>query len=742
MTLVARMIYRRPWLVLATSLLVVVLGALFGSTVFSKLKAGGFDDPQSESMVAKAVLSDKFGIDDASLVFLVTARDPQGIDSPDATVEGRQLTADLAREGGVHVLAGYWTPGPQQQKLRSHDGRQALVVVGVDGDADTRLAHTRELANGYRGGIHTTVRTGGFEQVNADLIAQSTNDLIKSELVAVPIIVVLLILAFGSVLSAALPLIVAGVAIVGTFASLAIFAVFTDVSVYAINLTTALGLGLGIDYSLLLVSRYREERSGGKDQEPALVSTLQSAGRTVLYSAIAVAMGLGALAVFPLYFLRSFAYSGIAVVAVAAAAAIIILPALLVILGSRLERSSIRRVKNSDSKPASAGFWYRLARASMRRPTLAALPVLIILLIVGAHFLSASYSYPSDRVLPTTTQGRQVNDEIREHFPADVTSPTEVVLTGSGLASAQIGDYAQRLSHIPEVTGVQSAAGIFVQGNLVGPGDPSRCADSACHLTISNGADPYGAAGEDLVHRVRAMSAPAHPLVSGDAARNVDIKDSISDGIPLAALIVGLSAFVLLFLFTGSVVIPLKAILLNIVVLAAIMGVLVWVFQDGNGAALLGFTPTSVAVTMPPLMFCVVFALSMDYEVFLLARIKELRDRGEEPETAVAMGLGNSGRIISTAAAILSVSLFALLAADISFIKWLGLGAGLAIVIDATVIRGVVVPAILRWMGELSWWAPTWMRKLHDRFGLAEATIDQRPAEQTSTAHAEQSVQP
>lgn len=715
----ARLIYRRARLVLVLSCLAVAIGVLAGSTAIPKLKAGGFDDPGSESIRGSDLLARQFGIHEPTLIFVVSARE-RGVDSFEVADEGRRLTANLEQEPNVQVLGSYWSPGPAQAKLRSRDGTKALIITGLDGDADTRVHRTNELAEKYRGGTYTEVRTGGFEQINSDLLRQSTDDLITSEAIAVPIIAVLLVLAFGSLIAAALPLLVAVVAIIGAFASLAMFALFTDVSIYAQNLTTALALGLGIDYSLLLVSRYREERAVTGDSAETMVRTLATAGRTVLYSALTVALGLAALAVFPLYFLRSFAYAGVAVVLVAAVTSVLMLPALLVVLGPRLERFTVRRTGRARAVSTAIGFWYRLARLTMRKPVLTALPVVLVLLFLGAHFLSASYSYPSDRVLSEDDPGRQADETVRNDFPADVASPMSITLPMPGLDSASVGRYAAAVSRLPGVSAVQSAGGIFGFGQLIAPGDPGQCNPTGCYLIASSTTDPYNFSGEELVKQVRALPAPAPALVGGDAARGVDIKAAIVDRLPLVIGIVLLSSLILLFLFTGSVVMPVKASVLNLMTLAAVMGLLVWIFQDGYGAALLGFTPTPVAVTMPPLMFCVVFALSMDYEVFLLARIKEKRDSGMSNQDAIAAGLGSSGRIISTAAALLSVALFVLVAAEISFVKWFALGTGLAIVIDATVVRGIVVPAFLRLAGEASWWSPTVLRRIHDRFGIGE----------------------
>ena len=715
----ANLVYRRPWTILALSFVAVVVAALAGSGVLGKLQGGGFSDPASESVRATDTLIHRFGVAEPNLVLLVTARGAAGVDDPAVSAEAVALVHRLAAEPGVHVLSSYWGADPVQRRaLRSHDGRRALVIAAVSGDYDTARKRTDALAHRYTpGGPHLTVGFGGFEQIQSDLVGQSFVDLRTTESVAVPIITGLLVLAFGSVVAGALPLLVGGIAIVGALASLWLFALFTDVSLYGLNLTTALGLGLGIDYSLLMVSRYREEMGAGHDSATALRRTMGTAGRTIVYSAVTVAAGLAALAVFPLYFLRSFAYAGVAVVLIAAVGALVTLPAVLLLLGPRrLEKWSVRR---RTTVAEGRGFWHGLASLVMRHPVLLAVPVVAVLAVAASGFLNVTYWYPNDQVLPTSAQSRQVGDEIRRSFAPDANSTLTVVLPAA-VGDGALRQYADRLSGLPTVTGVRSAAGTFALGRQVGPRDPARGGPGGTYLTLASSTDPYSAAGEQLVRTVRGTPAPAAPLVTGDAALLVDVKSSIADRLPAAISIIVLTTFVLLFLFTGSVVIPVKALLLNLLTLSSVMGILVWIFQYGHGATLLGVTPTPIAVAMPILMFCVVFGLSMDYEIFLLSRIKEQHDLGYDTATSVAVGLERSAKIVTMAAALLSVTFFALAFAQISFIKWFGVGAGLAIVIDATLVRGVLVPALMRVMGEANWWAPGPLRRLHHRIGLTE----------------------
>ncbi|MFZ0159178.1 MAG: MMPL family transporter, partial [Kineosporiaceae bacterium] len=596
--------------------------------------------------------------------------------------------------------------------LRSTDGRRALVVVHLDGDEDAVVKRADALEEEYTtraGGI--TVQTGGLGQASVDINRQVTSDLARAEMIAIPLTLILLVVVFGSLVSGMLPLLVGGMAIAATFAVLSLLAEVTSVSIFALNLTTALGLGLGIDYSLLIVSRFREELAAGRAVPDAVAVTLATAGRTVAFSAATIAVALAALLVFPLYFLRSFAYAGMAVVVVAAIASVVTLPALLAVLGRRVDAVRIGRRRSREITAGGAGFWNGLARFVMRRPVVAAAPVIAVLLGLGTPFLGVSFAVPDDRSVPAeVSQGRQVGDVLRTEFRGQDASAIVAVLPGA--TPAAMAGYAERVSAVPGVARVVSSSGV-VRAVLA--------------------VDPFGAQAEQAVHDVRAVAVPGsgEVLVGGPSASLVDTKAAIGGRLPLAAVLIGLTTFILLFLFTGSVVLPLKALVVNAFTIVAVLGSMVWVFQDGHLSGLLGFTPLPLTITMPLLMFCVAFGLSMDYEVFLLGRIKELHDAGMDTTTAVATGLARTGRIITTAAALLSITMFAFVSSRVSFIQMFGLGTGLAIVLDATLVRGVLVPALMRVMGRFNWWAPAPLRRVHRRIGLRESggLTGSRPAE-------------
>jgi putative drug exporter of the RND superfamily len=701
----------------ATALLAVVAG-VFGVGAVGKLKGGGFDSPSFESARAKAALEQLLHQEQANLVLLVTAPAGANVDSPAVVAQGRAAAARLATQGGVTVLSNYWDADPPVASgLRSTDGTRALVVARVLGDEDTVLERAGELEplfTGTTGGVR--IETGGAGQANVDINHQVTEDLGTAESIAIPLTLALLVLVFGSLVAGLLPLMVGGIAILGTFAALSVIAEVTDVSIFALNLTTAMGLGLGIDYALLMVSRFREELAQGRATPDAVGVTMRTAGRTVLFSAATIAMALAALLVFPLYFLRSFAYAGIAVVAIAAAASLITMPALLSVLGPR-----VNRLRIGPRRPATArtsGFWSRLATVVMRRPVLSALPVAALILAIGLPFLRVEFGLPDDRVIPAAqSQARSVGDVLRADFASQDSAALTVVLPA---VQGDLGAYARELSALPDVARVDSPAGTFTRGSQVGPGTANLAVGEAAGVRVIPSVAAYSGAAQDLVRAVRAVGAPGERLVAGPSAELVDVKSGITGRLPLAAGLIVLTTFVLLFLFTGSVVLPLKALVINAITIGGVLGAMVWIFQQGHLSGLLGFTPTPLTITMPLLMFCVTFGLSMDYEVFLLGRITEEHRAGADTATAVATGLERVGRLVSVAAVLLAITFFAFGTSKVSFIQMFGLGSGLAIVLDATLVRGVLVPALMRIMGPVNWWAPKPLARLHARIGLRE----------------------
>ncbi|MEU5031895.1 MMPL family transporter [Streptomyces milbemycinicus] len=716
----AELAIRRYRLVLIVAVLAVALMGVVGAGAFDKLKGGGFDDPASPSTRATKVIDEKFG-GETNLVLLV--RSPGGrIDTPVSKESGRALVADLKKEKRLSNVVSYWeTNSPD---LRSKDGREAMVLAHVTGDATEQRENAREILDTYSGTYKgtLTVQAGGGAAVGADLSKQVVDDLILAEAIAIPLTLVLLLFVFGSVVAALLPLAIALIAVMGSFAQLFLLGSVTDVADTATNLTTALGLGLGIDYALLMVSRFREQLAAGVNVDDAVRRTVHTAGRTVAFSAATVAAALAALLVFPQYFLRSFGFAGVGVVAIAALSTLFVMPALLKVLGHRVNSGRLPWTKSQRSD-AQEPLWGRLARTVMRRPALTALPVLAVLLFAASPLLNITFGTPDERVLPKDAESRQVSKVLRETFGGSEDSALRIAIDQS-VAKAPLASYAGRLSALKGVERVETSMGIYTGGQsaATGPADSALGRPDAQQISVVSSLTPKSDAAQSLVEQVRSVTPPpgTHPLVGGTDAVLVDAKDSIADQLPLAVALVVLTTFLLLFLFTGSIVQPLRALLLNLISLGATLGVMTWIFQDGNLSSSLGFTAQPMEVSMTVLMFCIAFGLSMDYEVFVTSRIKELHDHGADNETAVVNGLGHTGRIVSAAACLLAVSFFAFGTAKLSFMQMFGLGSGLAVLLDAIAVRGVLVPAAMRLLGHTAWYAPGFLRRLHMRYGLSE----------------------
>ena len=713
----------RPKTILVVATFFVVVAAALGVHASSKLQSAGFVSPHAPSQLAADRLDAHFG-GQPNLVLLVTAR-RGNVDSPAVAEAGRRLTARVASTPGLTAVNSYWTtaaPG-----LRSTTDTDALVVGTIRGSSQTVMNRTKTLVADLSTPLHSTgpvtVRVGGVAgSINAATV-QIQHDLAKAEAIAIPITFVLLILAFGSIVAALLPITIGLLAIVATLAVLDVIGSLTAVSVYALNLATALGLGLGIDYALLMVTRYREELAGGLEPKAAVRRSVATAGSTIVFSAAAVAVALAVLLVFPMYFLRSFAYAGISVIAVAATAALFVLPAILALLGAKVNAGAVRnrdRLSRTESP-----FWRRVATTVMRHPVLTGVPVVALLLVLALPFLSVHWGVPDDRVLPTSLPARQVGDALRTVFPTNTDNNLNVV-TEPALTPAGAVAYSRRLSTLHGIAEVTGPAGVWSRGRLSQAPDLRDAryeVPGATWLVTSIVPDPLSGQAESLVAQVRALPSPLGTSVEvgGLSASLVDQNHDIGSRLPLALGLIALSTFAILFLFTGSFVLPAKALVLNLLSLTAVFGAIVWVFQEGHLSGVLGFTPTPTSTTMPLLLFCIAFGLSMDYEVFMLSRIKELHDAGESNNDAVADGLARTGRIVTTAAAILAVTFIAFGLSKVSFIKMFGLATALAIVMDATLVRGVLVPAFMRLAGPANWWAPGPFRRFQHRLGFREA---------------------
>jgi RND superfamily putative drug exporter len=727
---------RRRKAVLAGTLLVLVLAGVLGSGVFGRLAGGGFDDPSSQSSRALTALKHSFGTGVPDYVLLVTAHGAPSainpgnpaVDAPDVTSAATALQTRLAHDPRVAEVLSYWSLG-KVSPLRSKDGNEALIVTRLAGDQTKQLKSAKSLNDeilGRHGAI--SVGSGGQSAVFQAVSSRIEKDLTGAESIAVPITLVLLVLVFGGLVAASLPLLVGVISVLGTFFTLWVITQFTDVSVFSINLVTALGLGLAIDYSLFVVSRYREELRAGRSVEAAIIRTVETAGRTIAVSALTVAISLSALLVFPLYFLRSFAYAGVGVTLVAMAASVITLPALLATLGHRVD--ALQLWKRRPPAEVGQGFWHRLATGVMKRPVVVSLAVIALLVFLGAPFFGVNFGTSDQRVLPTGTAARTVTDKLQTDFPSQEASAMPVVAPSAHHPTdTAIDTYADRLSKVAGVTRVDAPTGRFIAGKkVIGPdatlaGYRASDGSGAVRFSVVPNVVPISKAGETLVHDLRTTPSTVGPtLIGGQSAALVDSKASIGSRLPWAGGIIAVTTFLLLFLMFGSVLVPVKAIVLNVLSLTATFGAMVWIFQDGHGAGLLGFTATGFTdITTPILMFCIAFGLSMDYEVFLLSRIKEEHDRTGDNPQSVAVGLEHTGRIVTAAAALLAVTFIAFSTSGITFIKLFGLGLALAVIMDATLIRATLVPAFMKLAGEANWWAPAWMKRIQERIGFSES---------------------
>ena len=718
---------RRRWWVVLLAIPVVLVAGAFGGNVADHLKTGGFDSPDVESQRAAELLREEFKQAPPNFLLLVTAKHGT-VDQDPVRAAGVRLTNELSAEKDVDDILSYWSLG-RGSPLASRDHTKALILAELQGQDDEALGDlARKITPKYTtDDVDITVRVGGFEAVFNEVGDTIDHDLSRAESIAVPITLVLLIVVFGSVVAAGMPLVIGVVAVLGTFLILRILSEITNVSVFALSMVTALGLGLAIDYSLFIVSRFREELRKGADIETAVVTTVRTAGRTVLISGSTVAVSLAALLVFPLYFFKSFGYAGIGVVVTAVVGATIFLPAVLAVLGRRIDKWALWQ---RHPKDIGEGFWHRLAVLVMRRPVPIGLGVVVVLLALGQPFLHVNLGLPDERVLPPSAKTRQVHDTIRSEFPSEEVRSLRVVASNLGNPVQRMADvtgFAVGLSRFDGVKYVDSLAGRFAHGRQIGPPEPFSAvrfatSDSTWFQVVPS-VDPGSKPAEKLVKDIRAAHGPFKAIVGGGSAELVDSKHALFSRLPIAIGIIAIATFLMLFLMFGSLLVPAKALVLNFLSLTATFGAMVWIFQDGHLSGVLDFTPTgTLDIASPILMFCIAFGLSMDFEVFLLSRIKEEYDRTGDNVQSVAVGLELTGRIVTAAAVLISVTFLAFGTSSVRFIKLFGLGMALAVLMDAFVIRGTLVPAFMRLAGRANWWLPKFLEPLHDKVRIREVS--------------------
>jgi putative drug exporter of the RND superfamily len=694
--------------VLAAALLLMVVAGVIGAPVSHTLSTGGFADPNADSTKATRLLVDKFHVGDVQLTLL--ARAPEGIDTPAARKFVAELVAQLRASDHVATVTSPWdSPDPVAAGTMSRDKRSALVVAGIEGGETQAAVDAAKLAHRFSGdhdgGI--TVLAGGTGVASAEVSEQTRRDLSASEAIALPISFAVLVWVFGGLVAAMIPLLVGCFAILGSMAILRLLADVTDVSAFALNLATGMGLALAIDYSLLIVSRYREEIGAGAEPEEAIRRTMRSAGRTVCYSAVTVGLCLAAMELFPMYVVRSLAYGGVAVVVLAALASLLVTPAAILITAKRIAKARVPR-------DLSANAWYRWARMVMRRPAIAVVATAVPLLVVASPFLHARFGFPDERILPPSSTARQVGNEIRANFNQDLQSAVQVVIPETGhLSVTQIRSYAADLSRTPGVVAVVSPDATFARGIAVGPpSGPTGVRDGSVLLTITTRAAPFSGEYRTVLDHLHTVPRPADATVwfGGLEQTNQDSMDRIAARLPMVLGSIAAVMFALLFMLTGSVIIPIKALALDVFSLSATFGAMVWVFQDGHLGGLGTSVSGALLAVVPVLLFCFAFGLSMDYEVFLISRMREFWLDSDQTRAAnnkaVALGLASTGRVVTAAALIMAISFAALIGSQVSINRIFGLGLTLAILVDATIIRMLLLPATMALLGRWNWWAP------------------------------------
>jgi RND superfamily putative drug exporter len=714
----AHLASRHPRRVLVVAGVIFVAALAFGAPIVNILQASlsDFEDPstptaKASSMVNRAAHAE----DELGFVALVHTAGAMAEKGSSAMLQEGRVAALISHQRGFRRAFDY--AGTLDPELVSKNGHETLVMASFA---------TRALAYQAAKRLHARLQAehasvGGLDIVFEQLTQRARTDLERAELYAFPLLLLLSLWVFRGLVAAMLPLVVGALTILDTFLALRIVDQFLGISVFALNLVSALGLGLAIDYSLFVLSRYREERLAGAG---AIGRTLQSAGRTVLYSSLTVAAAMASLCVFPLPFLYSMGIGGAFTALIAGAVSLIVLPAILIVLGPRVDALApswlARSRRGVTGAEGENGFWSRLAKTVMRRPGPIALATALLLLAIGAPALRAGLTPASSSLLPTSAEARQVDEALKRHFSANPALPIAAIVHAPQSEQNAVVAYGGELAR---ASGEPERARLLYLG-------PSTWA-----IALPPRGDPFSTANERMVRRLRAVPAPFPAAVGGITAWFMDQLSSLYSNLPIAIAIVVLTMFATIFAMTGSAVLPLKTFVMNLLTLAATTGVLVLVFQEdglggpldfrGNG----GLEPSNLV-----LLFTAAFALASDYGVFLLGRIKEAHDSGLANRDAVALGLEKTGRLVTAAALLFCVAMGALVSSSILSIKELGFGAALAVAIDASIVRALLVPSLMALLGDWNWWAPRWMRRIHDRIGVREGTPATAPASPVGSA--------
>jgi RND superfamily putative drug exporter len=662
---------------------------------FSRLDSGGYSDPNSDSYKVYTYLTEELKLSDPAVVIIVDSGSTDVTD-PVVAQKGIALEKKIAQEEGVTKTLSYWTSGGEAT-LKSSDGKAAYILVYGEGEAFTPESQKlgKVMQEKYDGSYEgLTLYAGGVGVVGHAITKKISDDLKIAELISIPLTFILLVLVFGALAASAMPLIVGVAAILGAFFILYLFTLFTTVSIYALNLTTGMGLGLGIDYALLMVNRFREELHRGKSVEDSIVTTMATAGKTVFYSGMTVLVTLLSLTFFPLPFLQSFGYAGVSVVALAVIGALFGLPPIMALLGDRIDKGVVRK---SAITPKEDGRWAKTARLVMKRPVSAVVLSMVILGIMAAPITNIKFSQGDARMLPADNKAAFATALQAERFPGQTGTPIEIIIKDGANKIEEINTYTSKLGQVSGIVAVL----------------PPQTIGNDVRVVAYQEMLPRTPESQELIQNVRDVDSPQGTLVGGVAADYTDSQNGISRTLPWALAWIILSVLVLIFVFTGSIILPIKAVILNFLSLGATMGVLTWVFVEGNMQWLVGsFTVTGTLDTSIVILIAVVvFGLSMDYELFLLSRIREEHLAGKTNVESVAIGLQRSARIITAAAVLLAVVFGAFVTSGVTSIKTMGFGVALAVMLDATIVRGLLVPALMRLFGENNWWAPKWMQR-------------------------------
>ena len=688
-------IVRRRKGVLTIFLLGTLAAGAIGSLAFGKLDSGGYSDPSSESAKATTYIIEKFKVQEPIITLVVDSQ--TSVDEAQVALNASALEKEIGNVKGISKTYSYWSTGGAPT-MRSTDGKAGFILVYADLKSDDFDGFSslgkivQEKFDGDYKGLQ--VYAGGGAVITQAINHRIEKDLFLAESIAIPFTFLLLIFVFGAMVASAMPLFVGVTAILGSFFLIYLLTLFTNVSVFALNLITGLGLGLGIDYALLMVNRFREELYHGKSVEESVITTVATAGKTVFYSGLTVFVTMASLLFFPLNFLKSFGYAGIAVISLAVVGAVIALPALLAILGEKVDKGVVRR---SAITPKEDGRWAHTARTVMRRPIPVVIASLTVLGIMALPVVNIAFAQIDSRVLPASDRAAISSQIIESRFDGLLGSPIEVVVPDG------VGREAEISSFLNEVKGVD---GVVRIGALETYGKDIR-------VQVISSVASRSTASEQVIHEIRALDRPVGTLIGGAAADFTDSQDGIANKLPFALGWIALTVLILIFIFTGSIILPLKAIILNALSLCATLGAITWIFIDGHMKWLVGdFTVTGTLDTGSVILVAVVvFGLSMDYELFLLSRIREEHLSGKSNIESVAVGLQRSARIITAAALLLAVVFATFMISGVTSIKMLGFGVALAVLLDATLVRALLVPALMRLFGERNWWAPKWMQR-------------------------------